>query len=183
MAGSVATFVLIIASWVAPWWRLTVGTPALAEANFSPINLNFSVLGNFLSIPIVWALNIAALLTLISGGAVLLIYSFRMNRPYSKKLLGFGYNKPLFAVVLFVVELIVLAVLAKTVVGIDVPLMGSANIQLPQIAEGASVKVVVSAAFEWPFYFAIAVAGLCVAARLYHRKIMRSELQSTQSKI
>jgi hypothetical protein len=38
--------------------------------------------------------------------------------------------------------------------------------------DGLNINVVVSAGFGWPFYFAIVVAGLCVAARLYHRKVV-----------
>ena len=176
VAGGIATLLLIVVSLFVPWWRFTVGkatvgNPAFAEANFSPVNLNFSILGNSLSIPLIWALNMAALLSLASGGIIMLIYSVKPDKPYSKKLLGFSYNKPLFAVVLFVVELVALALLAKSLAGFNVPLMGSGNIQLPQMAQGVSISVSVLAAFEWPFYFAIVVAGLCVAARLYHRKI------------
>jgi len=179
VAGGAATLLLIAVSLFVPWWKFTVGTatagnPAFAEANFSPVNLNFSILGNALSIPIIWALNIAALLTLLSGGLIMLIYSVKPDKSYSKKLLGFSWNKPLFAVVLFVVELVALALLAKSVAGFDVPLMGASTIQLPNMAEGISISIGVVAAFEWPFYLAIVVAGLCIAARLYHRKVVRT---------
>jgi hypothetical protein len=177
VAGGAATLLLIAVSLFVPWWKFTVGTatagnPAFAEANFSPVNLNFSILGNALSIPIIWALNIAALLTLLSGGLIMLIYSVKPDKSYSKKLLGFSWNKPLFAVVLFVVELVALALLAKSVAGFNVPLMGASTIQLPNMAEGISISIGVVAAFEWPFYLAIVVAGLCIAARLYHRKVV-----------
>jgi hypothetical protein len=177
VAGGAATLLLIAVSLFVPWWKFTVGTaatgsPAFAEANFSPVNLNFSILGNALSIPIIWALNMAALLTLLSGGLIMLIYSVKPEKSYSKKLLGFSWNKPLFAVVLFVVELVALGLLAKSVAGFDVPLMGASTIHLPNLASGISISIGVIAAFEWPFYLAIVVAGLCVAARLYHRKVV-----------
>ena len=73
---------------------------------------------------------------------------------------------------LFVVELVTLALLAKSVAGFDVPLIGAKTIQLPNNAEGINISVGVVAAFEWPFFLAIFVAGLCVAARLYHRKVV-----------
>ncbi|MCW4009641.1 MAG: hypothetical protein NWF05_03355 [Candidatus Bathyarchaeota archaeon] len=171
LAGGVATLLLIVVSLFVPWWRFTVGNPAIAEASFSPVNLNFSLLGSPLSIPLIWAMNVAAMLSLATGGIILLIYAVMPAKPYSKRLLGFGYNKPLFAVVLFVVELVVLVVFAKTLVGFDVPLMGAANIQIPQnIIGDLSIGIGVTSAFEWPFYFAIVVAVLCVAAKLYHGK-------------
>ena len=177
VAGGIATLLLIAISLVVPWWRFTVGSPMLAEANFSPINLNFAILGTALTIPIIWALNLASLLSLAAGGIIMLIYSVRPNKSYSKRLIGFSYNKPLFAVVLFAVELVVLTLLVKTYSGFTFPLMGSANIQLPQsMTQGANVGVGVSAAFEWPFWFAIVVAGLCVAARLYHPKVAGTAL-------
>jgi hypothetical protein len=36
---------------------------------------------------------------------------------------------------------------------------------------GVNVSVGVSAGFGWPFYFAVVVAGLCVAARFCHQKV------------
>jgi hypothetical protein len=177
VAGGIAALLLIAISMFVPWWRLTVGSPVLAEANFSPVNLTFAILGTALTIPIIWALNISSLLSLAAGGIIMLIYSVMPAKPYSKRLLGFSYNKPLFAVVLFVVELVVLTLLVKTYSGFTFPLVGSASIQLPQsMTQGANVGVGVSAAFEWPFYFAIVVAGLCVATRLYHRKVSGSAL-------
>jgi hypothetical protein len=125
-------------------------------------------------LPLVWALNIAALLSLAAGGIVMLIYSVMPTKSYSKSLLGFGYNMPLFAVVLFIVELVVLAVLVKSIAGFDVPLAGPATVQLPQSMTGdTSISVGVVGAFEWPFYVAIVVAGLCVAARFYHKKVAK----------
>ena len=172
VAGGIATLLLITVSLFVPWWRFTVGNPVLAEANFSPVNLNFAILGTAITIPIIWALNIASLLSLAAGGIIMLIYSVMPAKPYSKRLLGFSYNKPLFAVVFFVIELVVLTLLVKTYSGFTFPLMGSTTVQLPQsMTQGANVGVGVSAAFEWPFWFAIVVAGLCVAARLYHRKV------------
>lgn len=107
----------------------------------------------------------------------MLVYSVLPAKPYSTSLLGFGYNKPLYAVVFFLVELIALTLMVKTIAGFSIPLMGSANVQLPaSMTQGASISVGVSAAFEWPFWFAIVVAGLCVAARLYHRKLVRYSL-------
>ncbi len=57
--------------------------------------------------------------------------------------------------------------------GFDFPMSGSGSLSLPQgmAPDGANISVAVSAGFGWPFYFAIVVAGLCIAARVYHRKI------------
>jgi hypothetical protein len=172
--SGILTLVLAAVSMYVPWWQLTIGngTPTLAQANFSPVNLNMSILGSPLTIPLIWAINIASLLSLAAGAIILLIYAIRPNKPYSKKLLGFGYNKPLFAVILFAAELIIITVVAGTFAGFQIPLTGSAMLNLPQsMTQGNNVAVTVYSSFGWPFYFAIVVAGLAVAARLYHRKV------------
>lgn len=175
MIAGISSLILIAISVFVPWWQFTVGKPAIAQVNFSPVNFNFAVFGSPITIPLIFAMNLACILTLASGGITLLIYSLKPNKSYAKKLLGFGYKKPLHAVILFVAELLALVILAGTFSGFALPLMGSGILQIPSSmipGNGVNVSVNVVAAFEWPFYFAIAVAGLCVAARLYHDKIV-----------
>ena len=103
----------------------------------------------------------------------MIIYGLKPNKPYSKKLLGWGYKKPLYAVILFSAGLIATFFLVPHFSGFTIPLTGSSTIALPQgmAPDGTSISVNVSAGFGWPFYFAIVVAGLCVATRIYPRKI------------
>jgi hypothetical protein len=172
LVAGILSLVLIAVSWFVPWWQFTVGNPAIATVNFSPVNFNFALFNTLLTVPIIWALNIAALLTLLAGGIAMLIYSAWPTKSYSKPILGFGYKQPLFALILFIIELAILYVSATVLTGISFPLMGSAVLQLPtQLAPGGvSISVGVSAAFGWTFYLAIAVAVLCIVARLYHKK-------------
>jgi hypothetical protein len=172
LVAGVLTLVLIAVSVFVPWWVFTVGSPAIATANFSPVNFNFSLFNTLLTVPLIWALNIASLLTLLAGGIALLIYSALPTKSYAKPLLGFGYKKPLYALILFIIELAILYFSATILTGISFPLVGSGTLQLPtSIAPGGiSISVGVSAAFGWTFYLAIVVAALCIAARLYHKK-------------
>ncbi len=103
----------------------------------------------------------------------MMIYSLKPNKSYSKKLLGFAYKKPLYAVIIFVVTLIAMSFIVQGFSGFAFPLMGSSVMSLPGnlVPNGTNVSVYVSAAFGWPFYFAIVVAGLCIVARVYHRKV------------
>jgi hypothetical protein len=173
LVAGVLTLVLIAVSIFVPWWRMTVGKPAIASVNVSPVSLNLDLLGNAIGIPIIYALNIATALTLAAGGIIMLIYAVKPNKPYSSKLLGFSYKKPLWAVVLFVVSMFVMSFLVERFSGFAFPLMGASSLSLPSgmAPDGVSVSVAVSAGFGWPFYLAIVVAGLCIAARLYHRRI------------
>ncbi len=173
LIAGISTLVLIVVSIFVPWWQLAIGSPAIASVGVSPVNLNLDLLGNVFTIPIIYALNIASALTLASGGIVMLIYSVKPNQPYSNKLLGFGYKKPLYAVILFIISMFALSYLVQRFSGFAFPLLGSSSLSLPQgmAPDGVNISVAVSAGFGWPFYFAIVVAGLCVAARLYHPKV------------
>ena len=173
LAGGIATILLIAISLFVPWWQFTVGNPTLAQVNVSPINVNFSLLGTAITIPLILAINIASLLTMLSGGIVMVIYSVKPNKPYSKKLLGFAYKKPLMALIIFAVGIVALVTLANSFSGFNVPIVGVSSMHLPSsmAPNGINISVNVLAAFLWPFYLAIAASALCIAARFYHKRI------------
>lgn len=176
LVAGVLSLVLVGVSWFFPWWQLTVGNPgpqAISTVNFSPVNFNFSLFSTLLTVPLIWALNIASLLTLLAGGVALVAYAVMPQKSYSKQVLGFGYKKPLYALILFVIELLVVYFSATLLTGLSFPLSGSGVLALPASLApgGVSVSVAVSTAFGWTFFFAIVVAALCIAARFYHRKI------------
>jgi hypothetical protein len=176
LVAGVLSLVLVALSWFVPWWQFTIGNPgpqAIATVNFSPVNFNFSFFNTMLTVPMIWALNIASLLTLLAGGIALVVYAVIPQKSYSKQILGFGYKKPLYAVILFIIELLVLYFSATMISGISFPIMGQGVLSLPaSLAPGGiSISVAVSTAFGWTFFFAITVAVLCIVARFYHRKI------------
>jgi len=173
LAAGVSSLVLVAVSWFVPWWQFIVGNPAIATVNFSPVNFNFALFNTLLTVPIIWALNLACLLTLLAGGVAMLVYSFLPNKSYSKAILGFGYKKPFYAIVIFIIELLILYFSATLLTGMSLPLMGSAALTLPTAFApgGISISVAVSAAFGWTFYFAVVVVALCIAARFYHKKV------------
>lgn len=181
LAGSIAIIVLIIISLFVPWWQLTVGDD-LVKANASPLYTNFNFAGDSFTIPLIWALNIGSIISLTAGGIAIMIYSIKPTQSYSKRLLGFGYRKPLYSILFFVIGLIVITMLVKSIFSLDVPLLGSAETTLPQsMTQGATVSVFMSAAFMWPFWLATVAAGLCIAARFYHGKIAVAEQPPAQS--
>jgi hypothetical protein len=167
--------VLIIISLFVPWWQLTVGDD-LVKANASPLYTNFNFAGDSFTIPLIWALNIGRIISLTAGGIAIMIYSTKPTRSYSKRLLGFGYRKPLYSLLFFVIGLIVITVLIKSMFSLDVPLIGSSKTTLPQsMTQGTTGSVFMSAAFMWPFWLAALSAGFCIAARFYHGKIAVAE--------
>lgn len=180
LVGGISIIALIIASFFVPWWQLIIGEE-LITTNVSPLNTNFSLIGNSLTIPLIMALNIASLISLSSGGVVMLIYSINPKKPYSKKLLSFAYRKPLYSVILFIVGLVLTTIIIGSLFSFDVPLLGSQTSTLPtDITQGLTLSVFMNATFQWPFVLAISAATLCIAARLYHKKIgLATQPQST----
>ncbi len=172
-AAGVATILLIGISIYVPWWVVQVGD-GLLSINTSPLNVNFSVANQpAFAIPLIWALNLATILTLAVGGIILLVYSFVPAKSYGKKLLEFSYKKPIYAIVFFVVSLIALVVIVRTTFGINIPLMGSEKVMLPQsMTFGATISALITSGLLWPFWFGVVTAGLCVAARLYHSRVV-----------
>jgi NADH:ubiquinone oxidoreductase subunit 6 (subunit J) len=179
LAGGVTTIVVIIVSLFSPWWQLTVGEN-LAKANVSPLNTNFDLLGTTFTIPLIWALNVVSILSLVASGIVMIVYSIAPTKSYSKHLLGFAYKKPLFTLLFFVAVLFALTLLIQAILHFNVPLAGSTTSTLPtQFTEGTTISVLLSAEFQWPFWLAAVAAGLCIAARIYHKRITTTQKPAT----
>ena len=176
LAAGIITLVVLAVSLFLPWWQLTIGDK-LIQVNASPINTNFGLLRLQFTIPLIWAWNVATILTFVAAGIVMLIYSVAPTKSYAKELLGFSYKKPIYALLGFVVGLIVIVAIAGAL-GVGVPVMGSSNIALPAqfMPSGLSISVLVSSSFQLPFWLAVSAAALCIVARLYHRRIAKAQL-------
>jgi len=173
LAAGAATIFLVAISTFMPWWQFQVGNPTLLEAKLSPLNTTFSGMGDAFTIPLILALNITAILTLAASGTIMIIYSIFPTKPYSLKLLNFSYRKPLYSIIFFILSIVTISIIAQSIVGLNIPLMGKENVQFSQnLYQGATVNILVSADLLWPFWLSIAVSGLCIAARLYHKKIV-----------
>ncbi len=181
LVGGATTILVIVVSLVYPWWQLTVGDD-LMTINASPVNMNLGYLDTSFTIPFIWALNIVSILILLASGIAMLIYSIIPRKSYSKHLLDFGYKKPLFTVLFFVIGLVVAMIILQVDLSINVPLMGSTTSTLPiPLVSGITLSLLLTAAFQWSFWLAVVAAALCIAARLYHRKVVPTPSATTAS--
>jgi hypothetical protein len=184
LVGGALTLVLAVASLFVPWWQVTVGQ-TLAKIGFSPVSLSTNIVGYSVALPIILAVSWMFMVLLVSAGVVLVVYSIMPSKSYSKRLLGFAYKKPLGTLIAFLV-LLVLMTNSGTIFGmmlgssslsgadLNVPWTGAKTLQLPSsMAQGVVRGIIVSAEFGWTFWLAVVVSGLCVAARLYHKKLDR----------
>jgi len=171
VAGGALTIAVVAISLFYPWWQLTAGDNFLT-ATLSPFTTGLILFGTTFNIPLIGAANIAVALSLAIAGVIMLIYSFVPTKPYAKQLLGFSYKTPLFSVIFFVLLLVAMTLIMQTLLNLNVPLSGSTTSTLPKgLTQGVNVSVLISTQFLWPFYLATVASGLCIAAKLYHRKI------------
>src|SRR5665647_1389598 len=174
VAAGVTTLLVVAVSLFVPWWQLSVGED-LVQVNASPVNTNFGLFDTPFTVPLIWTLNLVSILTFVVSGAIMLLYSVVPTKPYAKELLGFSYKKPLYVVVAFLATLVALMSIAGAL-GLNLPLMGTANVILPaNFTLGASISASVLAGFLFPFWLAITAAALCIGARLYLSLIHISE--------
>jgi hypothetical protein len=172
LAAGIITLIVLVISLYMPWWQLTLGHNFFSVYT-SPINTNFGLYGAQFTIPLIWAWNLSNILLFTAGGIIMLAYAFFPTKPYSKELLGFSWKKPLYALVSFIVGLVIINV-AAGYFGVSFPLIGSSNVDFsfPSfIPISASISVLVTTTFLLPFWLAIVAVAFCIAARVYHRKL------------
>ncbi len=173
LISGIASLTLIVISLFYPWWRFTLGDPALISVNVSPLNTNFDLLNNnAMTVPLLWALNMASILSLGACGAIMIVYSLFPAKPYSMRLLSFSYRKPAYLSGFFIISLFVFTLIIQSLIGISIPLMGSTIVTVPQeLTQGAVIRAGLTTELLWPFWFAVACAILSLTARIYHHKI------------
>lgn len=170
LTAAITTFILIIISIFVPWWKLIIGNNLLL-INLSPIYTNFTLIENSFVIPLILALNITSIILLSAGGITLLIYSLKPREKYSKKLLQFGYKKPIYALIIFLIALLIVIVAAQSYIGINIPLVGSQIVTLPsELTQELTINLYLTANFQWPFILAIIVTILCILTKIFHKK-------------
>lgn len=180
ITGSISIFTVIVVSIFVPWWQVSVGSVDSPLANFqvSPMSNNFSFLGQTFTFPLIMAINISVIISLLAGGIAILVSSINPKKSYANKLLTFSYRKPIYALLIFVIGLFITIVLTKSVTGLDVPMIGSANsavdgsIIQSLLGDISISNVLFTAGFQWPFYLVIVSAILCIIANYYDKRIL-----------
>ena len=171
--GIVAAIAMLILPFLGAWWRVSAGGEAITTS-VSPFNVDIVILGEEISIPIIWYVCLGAKLTIFAGGIIMLLGSIAGGRWWSKKLISFGYSKVPFMVVGLVAMAAIGAWAANTWLGLNLPYVVGSSISTLSFDE-ADVVLPFSAALTPTFWAAVVVAALAIAARIYHRRLMHPE--------
>ena len=186
LAAGALMLVVVVLSIFTPWWKLQIGSGSgLVTFNANPFYTNFGVLGFNFVIPILLALNIGIMVLFAVSGVIFIIYSVKPTKKYSKHLLSYGWKRPLYTLIGFMVTIMVILYAVPVIINTMahtstipvpiVPLMGSSVTQLPNGIFGGSnsiqIGITVITAFEYTFYLGAAATVPGIIARIYHRRI------------
>ena len=199
LAGGILMLILVALSIFTPWWILKIGTGnGLATINADPFYTNFSFLGLNLVVPILFAINVGIMALFAISGIILIIYTFKPNRDYSKHLLSYGWKRPIYTfvgffatltIILYVLPMIINTTKGTSMLPVPImPLIGTTVMQLPTSmlgsgsgSSGIQIGVTVITAFTYTFYLGMAAAVLGIMARIYHSRIAPKMVVARQS--
>lgn len=169
-----ALLLFYVASSNKPWWTLTGGQEGMQtfSAEVSPFNVAVEVLGKPVTVPILPYLTLAARLSVILAAATILAGSLLANRPWSKPMMSvMGMVLP----ILFICGLFIGLSLAKSYVGVDLPLTGESvlSYSIPYGEFNIATETPATAALTIEYWIALAAGILSVLARILQGKITR----------
>lgn len=184
--GVVAGVLMLVLPFMGAWWHATVGTEAM-ELAISPFSYDANLLGQSLTSPLVGYMLLAAKLMILIGGALMLAGSLMPTKWWGKCLMRFGAMKVLW----MVIGLIVMLVLGAVFVNNFLPSMisgsmegGTVQLSVPYITgtatstiqmEGGTITAPITIGLTGVFWVAVLTAALGVAARIYHRRLVKPE--------
>lgn len=178
--GVAAGGLMLILPFLGAWWQVELGVEAM-KLELSPFYYHMSVLEQPLTSPLVEYLILAAKLTVIVGGSLMIVGSLKTDRWWGRKLMRFGAMKVLW----FLVMLLIILVAGAFFINYFLPNLvggeaGSVEIQVPYIvgtsnsviqSEGVTVTAPTSASLTQSFWLAVLTAFLGIAARIYHGRV------------
>ncbi len=185
--GLVAGVLMLLLPFLGPWWRATVGTGAMDIA-LSPFDYSISLLGQPISSTLVGYFLLAAKLSVIIGGVLMIAGSVGAKRWWGRRLVRFGAMKVFWMVIgliallllgAFFLESILPNLMSGMVEGgtmqFNVPYVEGVATSTIQMGDAATITAPITASLTEIFWVAILVAALGVAARIYHRRLVKPE--------
>jgi len=185
--GLVAGVLMLLLPFLGPWWRATVGTGAM-EVALSPFDYSISLLGQPISSTLVGYFLLAAKLSVIIGGVLMIAGSVGAKRWWGRRLVRFGAMKVFWMVIgliallllgAFFLESILPNLMSGMVEGgtmqFNVPYVEGVATSTIQMGDAATITAPITASLTEIFWVAILVAALGIAARIYHRRLVKPE--------
>jgi len=182
--GLVAGALMLLVPFLGPWWSATVGTGAMDLA-LSPFDYRISLLEQPITSTLIGYFLLAAKLSVMIGGALMIAGSVGPKRWWGRRLVRFGAMRVFWMIVGLIALLLVGALFMNSILpGLMSGMLegGSMQINVPYV-EGATTSTIqvdavtitapITASLTEIFWGAVLGAVLGVAARIYHRRFVK----------
>jgi len=182
--GLVAGALMLLLPFLGPWWSATVGNGAMDLA-LSPFDYRISLLEQPITSTLIGYFLLAAKLSVMIGGALMIAGSVGPKRWWGRRLVRFGAMRVFWMIIGLIALLLVGALFMNSILPSLMSGMlegGSMQINVPYV-EGATTSTIqvdavtitapITASLTEIFWVAVLVAALGVAARIYHRRFVK----------
>jgi hypothetical protein len=158
-----------------PWWTMAggMGDEFTFSAEVSPFNIAVEVLGKPVTVPILPYLNLAARLSILLAAVTIFVGSLLAGKPWSKPLMSLrGLTLP----ILFLAGLFIGLNLAKSFVGVGLPLVGKFTLEysIPYAGGRITTETLADATLTQEYWTALAAGILSAIAKTVHGRISES---------
>jgi hypothetical protein len=159
-----------------PWWTMVggMGDEFIFSAEVSPFNIAVQVLGKPVTVPILPYLNLAARLSILLAAVTIFVGSLLAGKPWSKPLMSLrGLTLP----ILFLAGLFIGLNLAKSFVGVGLPLVGKFTLEysIPYAGGRITTETLADATLTQEYWTALAAGILSAIAKTVHSRISESQ--------
>ena len=182
--GLVAGALMLLLPFLGPWWSATVGTGAMDLA-LSPFDYRISLLEQPITSTLIGYFLLAAKLSVMIGGALMIAGSVGAKRWWGRRLVRFGAMRVFWMIIGLIALLLVGAFFLNSILPslmsgmveggsmqVNVPYVKGATTSTIQV-DAATVTAPITASLTDIFWVAVLVAVLGVAARIYHRRFVK----------
>ena len=183
--GLVAGALMLLLPFLGPWWSATVGNGAMDLA-LSPFDYRISLLEQPITSTLIGYFLLAAKLSVMIGGALMIAGSVGPKRWWGRRLVRFGAMRVFWMIVGLIALLLVGALFMNSILPslmsgmleggsmqINLPYVEGATTSSIQVGDAATVTAPITASLTDIFWVAVLVAALGVAARIYHRRFVK----------
>jgi len=178
-----AILVLAVVFMGKPWWTLRGGEGFL-EVTYSPTNIDITVLGKPINIPIIPYLTQAATIALALSAILLLVGSLIAGKSIGLSLTKVGYDKPLIITIVFTAALYMLPKMIGQTLGVGVPVTGEKILTLETMIGGVKVhaSIPVKAELLAEYYVAWFASVIALVSGIVHRLGYKALTRSKSTK-
>lgn len=182
--GLVAGVLMLVLPFLGSWWSVTIGNGAMDIA-LSPFDYRVSLLEQPITSTLIGYFLLAAKLSVMIGGAIMIAGSVGAKRWWGRRLVRFGAMRVFWMIIGLIGLLLVGAFLMNSFLPglmsgmfeggsmqINVPYVEGATTSTIQV-DAATVTAPITASLTGIFWVAVLVAALGVVARIYHRRFMK----------